>query len=442
MRVVVIGAGISGLAAATFLHHKDIEVVVLDAAGQAGGNVRTLQSGNRSIDRAANGWLDSEPAMSELLRIAGLDAALSPASTERDTRFIFHKRAWPVPMSPPALLKSGLLPWWAKLRLVLEPILPRGPLGESVAQFVRRRLGSMFVPRMVGPMVSGIYAADPEALELASAFPRMAELEREHRSLFLAMMRLKRGGAPRGHLTSLKGGAGRLTEGLASRLDVRVNQRVRKIEPGWTVTTDTDTFKADVVVLATPGYVQAKLLAELSPDAASAQGDIPYAPVAVVATAAEQDMWPTRPTGFGVLTATDADLGGVLGVLFTHDAFPDQPGPNELLLRTVIGGARYPQVKDWSDEQVVACATAAHTTLFGTATKPPLETQVFRYDRGIPQYNLGHADRVQRAMAAEQLPGLFLTGNHLHGIAVKDCARSGRDVANRVELFLKEQRSV
>lgn len=435
MRVVIVGAGVSGLATARFLQAEGVQVSVLEARDSPGGNVRSVREEGRVLDVAANGWLNSEPAMTELLQLAGLTERLIPASDQYDDRFIFADGSMqPAPMSPPAMLRSRLISTWAKLRLLLEPFIGRATGPETVAEFVRRRLGQAFVDRMVGPMVAGVYASAPEQLSLEAAFPRMAELEREHRSLFLAMMRLRRGGAPRGHLQTLDGGAGSLPEALAQGLDLQLGVSVHGLEPqaqGFRVLTADGSVEADAVVLACPGHAQAPLVG-FDPLAVAALERIRYAPVAVVASAWSREAWERRPEGFGVLVAAHEPVG-VLGCLFTSCIFPDQAPDDEVLLRTIIGGAVEPEAAREDDPSLRARCDRAHGAFFGRQLEPPRMMRIFRHPRGIPQYEPGHLDRVGVLRQAEgRHPGLVFTGNHLQGIGVKDCARAGKEAAAKV----------
>ncbi|MBW1881090.1 MAG: protoporphyrinogen oxidase [Deltaproteobacteria bacterium] len=446
----MIGAGISGLAAATFLDGEGLDLTVLESASTPGGNVRTLREDGRVIDHAANGWLDNEPAMGRLLERVGLVESTIPASDGYGIRWIFADgRMHPAPMGPGPMVLTALVSPQAKLRLLAEPFLPRGGdarVGdeedrESVGEFVARRLGPAFVERMVGPMVAGIYAADPYQLSLRAAFPRMYELEREYRSLFLAMLRLRRGGAPSGHLHTLPGGAGALTDTLVERLGprVRCGQTVTTLEQrgdGWRVGTAEGALDADVVLLACPGHVQAELLSPMDDEAAAALRDIPYSPVAVVVTASAPGSWEREPDGFGVLAARDADLGGVLGTVFTSCIFPDQAPEGEVLLRTIVGGGIVPEAAGLPDGEMIARVRAAHEAFFGAECAEPRRVWIFRHPRGIPAYRPGHLQRVAAVLGAEQRrPGLFCTGNHLQGIGVKDCARQGEAVAARIRTY-------
>lgn len=455
--VLVIGAGVSGLAAATFLAAAGHTVTVWEAGDAAGGNVRTDHVDGRILDRAANGWLDNEPAMQRLLAHLGLTDRLVPANDRFGTRWILADgRMQPAPLGPAKLLRTDLLTWSQKLRVLAEPLMPRGTSAraadptadESVGDFVRRRLGPGFVDRMVGPMVAGIYAADPDDLSLRGALHRMFELEREHRSLVVAMARIGRGGAPPGHLHTLPDGAGELTATMAQRLGDRLEcdrTVVSLLRTGdhWSATARdasgrAHTTRAEQVVLACPGPVQARLVADVSPTASQALAGIPYGPVAVVCSAWDADSWSVPPEGFGVLLARgEADrvggAHGVLGMLFTSSIFPRQAHPGEALLRTVMGGAIAPEVVELSDQELVARARRVASVCLGPERRAPHFLRVYRHPAGIPRYRVGHPARVATVRRAEaHHPGLHFVGNHLDGVGVKDCARAGERLTARL----------
>ena len=442
-RVVIIGGGVSGLAAANAL--DGVELTVLEAGENAGGHVRTDHIDGRIIDRAANGWLDSEPAMDRMLARIGLGDDVIAASDRAATRWIFADgKMQSAPLTPHAFLRTSLLPWWAKLRVLLEPLIPRGRKGveETVADFVRRRLGQRFVDRMVGPMVAGIYAAKPEELSLPSAFPKMADMEREYRSLFLAMLAKKRGGAPTGHLQTLPGGAGQLTTRMAERLGERLRcstpaEGLTKTQEGWCIHTPSGDFDAEAVILATPAPVTAKLMRGLDSGVAAALDEIPYAPVTVVVSAWPAGAYDINPSGFGVLVARGERVG-VLGTLFTSEAYPHQSKEGEILLRTMVGGAVQPEAAGLNHQALLERVFAAHECFLGTRRAEPTMVRAYRHAAGIPQYTPGHPARVATIQAAsDRFSGLFFAGNHLSGIGVKDCVATGERVADGVRAWLE-----
>lgn len=448
--VVVVGAGISGLATATFLRDQ-VPVVVFEKKARPGGNVVSDRIGGRVLDRGANGWLNNEPAMGRLLALAGLAGVVVPAGPQAKVRWIYADgQLQEAPLSPPALLATRLLSWRAKFRLLVEPFMGRGPADrdESVGDFVRRRLGPGLLDRMVGPMVAGIYAADPDKLSLRAAFGRLQAMEAEHGSLLAALVKSRGSGGPRGHLETLPGGAGTLTQTLADQLGdaLKTGVTVSAVERRqglWRVHSDQGSVDAQAVVLACPAPVQARLVRSVDPEAAEALERVAYAPVAVVATAWSKGAFPRSPEGFGVLHARGAvgaveGAHGVLGTLFTSCVFPDQGKNDEHLFRTILGGALAPEVVELDDQALLGKVTAALTAMLGAPAEAPRLVQVYRNRTAIPQYGVGHLDGVAVVRSAQgRQPGLFFVGNHLQGIGVKDCARAGEDAAAAVGAWLQ-----
>ena len=423
--IVVVGGGIAGLTTAEWLRDRH-RVTVVDP--DPGGKVRTRRIQGFVVDEAANGWLDSEPATTELLRRLGLEQRLLPARP--GPRWIATgDRLVEIPTKTAAMLRSPILSWSGKLRALGDLVMPRGPEDESIANFVRRRLGDEVLQRLVAPMVAGIHAGDTEALSLTGCFPRLKALEGEHRSLLLAAR--GRGAGPPGRLTTLTGGAGTLTEALVERSHV-VRTRCVGLEPGWRVLTDEGALDADAVVLACPGHAARKLLS-FDEDLPSLMGSIPYAPVVVVVTALPR--WEGAPEGFGFLVPPEEGRG-ILGTLFTSNSYPSHAPEDGFLMRTMIGGGLDPLQARLEPSALVALARRENERLLGPLPEP-IFTEIIAHPLGIPQYLLGHPRRVALLReAASRHPGLALAGNHLGGIGVKDCVREGTRLAEALDAAL------
>jgi len=450
--VVVVGAGVSGLAVAASLSLDELAgetcgVELLEGGDRVGGVTWSEVEEGRVLDRGPSSWLSGEPALDRLIALAGLEDQLLTASAASKARYVWAAGALhPVPMAPPSLLSTKLLSWPTRLRMLAEPLIGRGDpeAEESVADFAARRLGPGVVQRLVAPMVAGIYGADPAQLSVRAAFPKLWELERAHRSLVLGMMK-SRGEGPRSVMQAMHGGCGTLTRGLGARLGSRVHtgQAVRAVEPRadlWAVHTDQGTIEARAVVLATPAWAQAAVLRGLDAAAARALDEIPYAPIAVCTVSWAADAFPRPPDGFGVLVAGDSrDEAPVLGTIFVSSTFPDHAPEGEVLLRTMVGGSPDPDAAGMDEQQIARRCHAAHALFLGQPKGEPLAVHVVRHPRAIPQYVSGHLRRVAVARRVQaRHPGLFLAGSHLDGPGVRDCARSGFDVAAKVRLWLQD----
>ncbi len=434
--VLIIGAGISGLSVAEFLreHHQ---VTVLEAGPEPGGKVRSEHVDGFTFDRAANGWLDNEPAMQRLLERLNLGQQLIQGPVG-DPRYVVHQgQMVALPSKPQGLVGSPLLSIGAKLRLIWELFAPGFDGEESIGQFMRRRIGPQPTERLVQPFVTGIYAGDVDHLSMQACFPVLKELESKHGSLWRAVR--KQGRPIPGRLTSLRGGSGELGQALAARNTVLFNHRAIEISHNqgqWTVVSDQGTHHADALVLAGPGHAMAQLQG-LDPTLAGTMGAIPYAPVAVVCQGLPKDGW-APPKGFGVLVPKAEKLG-ILGTLFSSSIFPSRAPADGIILRTLVGGALFPRQAALESDALLEIVRRDNAKLLGPLPKPRV-TRVYKHARAIPQYTLGHTGRVAAVREASQAhPGLFVTGNHLDGVAVKSCASAGEKLAGAVIDYLQGQ---
>lgn len=453
-RVVVIGGGFSGLAVATLLADgpeprepgstagNHVEVTVLEGGDHPGGRTRSDRADGRVLDHATAGWFDDEPALDQLILRAGLRPHLRTAGPDAHLRWLFREgRLLAAPQDVSGLLRTPLLSWRGRLRLLLEPLISRGPASagedgdESFADFVRRRLGAEAVDAVATPLAQGLYATAPEALSLRAAFPALANAERRYRSLLFAP---KREG-PHHPFQTLDGGAGMLPQALAAMLGDRVRCHAPAValeqrRDGWWVHLQDGTLNADAVVLACPAPAQAQLVRGVDHDAAAALDSLQFAPVAVVIGVWPQGAFPTPPTGFGV-SPTRGDQDGVLSVVHASTLFPGRP--DELTLRFYLGGASRPEILDQDDAAIARAAISAAERYYGRATAPPLVTHVIRQPRWMPVYAPGHLARIRAVRGARSRhPGLYFAGDHMDGVGLKGCARASVGVAERVSQFL------
>jgi oxygen-dependent protoporphyrinogen oxidase len=452
--VLVIGGGISGLAAAYYLVRDGggLEVRLLEAGSRFGGTLGSEAAGGFIFERGPNGFLDNVPETLELARELGLDGDLLSSSEVMKKRYLLKEgRLLPLPARPLELLRSPLLSLRGRLRVLAEPFQPRAAPGEedSVASFGRRRLGAEATATFLDPLVTGIHAGDVERLSLPSAFPRLARLEKEHGSLFRALWRLRRerrreakrgappadgGGGPSGpggSLRSFRGGLEQLVTALREKLgdrlalDAPVEDLRREGGAFQATCRGGESVRADLAVVALPAPRAASLFASSRPGLAQALEAIPYAPVAVVCLGYRREQVAHSLDGFGFL-APRHQRCRTLGMIWTSSIFPEHAPPGTVSLRALVGGARDPAVVDASAEELVALVGRETAPLLGISGEP-LAVRVFRYAQGIPQYNVGHARRLERIEAQRRaLPGLFLTGNAYRGVGINDCVREAR----------------
>lgn len=439
--LAVVGAGPSGMAYALGAVHvaeqlgRPLSVVVLEAAGRPGGWVHTGTQGPYRLETGPYGYLDKHPELGEIVRALSLESAMHGPSPAAKNRFVLvRSKLRRLPTGPLSFLFSRILSLRGKLRLLREPWAKGPPEGdESVAAFATRRLGSEAAESLVVPMFTGIYAGDPDAASLAACFPRMAELERDYGGLFRALLKLRKQvrrsgqgvGAPRGVLTSFRGGLSTLMRAMADALGERLRlswpvEEVRRAEDGFVAAGPAGSVRARALVMAAPARIATRLLAPLDEQIAALLGEIPYVGVSVVHTAYRQEDAARLPRGFGFLVprAAGADL---LGSVFVSHIFPDHAPEDQVLLRNVLGGALRPELVDLDDELLVRRVRDAHARLLGLHREPAF-MEVARYPRALPGYPLGHLDRLAALDAAVAgHPGLVVTGNALRGIGLADC---------------------
>ena len=447
--VVVVGAGIAGLATAfrveRALARRRIggSVTVLEAASRAGGNIRSESVEGFTVEWGPNGFLDNVDATLELAHDLGLRDEVQRADSKAATRYLWRAGSLhELPGGPLAFVRSPVLSLRGRLRVLLEPFQPRGPIteDESVHAFGVRRIGTEAADVLLDAMVSGTFAGDAKKLSLPSAFPKMRAMEVEHGSLVRAMIARKRsrsGGGPAGPggtLTSFRGGMETLPRALHEhfgarlRLSTRV-RRVRRADTGrWTLTlSEHERVVADHVVLAVPAPAAAAMTAHLDPELAEVLGRMPTAAVVVVALAYRESDLAGAPDGFGFLVPRCEGIR-MLGCLRDSTIFPGRAPEGKVLLRVMVGGALDPGAIELTDEELEAVVRRELDTTLGVRASPLL-TRVIRHPLGISQYTLGHEKRVRRIRnALDTHPGLTVAGSSYMGVSMNSCIeRAGVD---------------
>lgn len=427
---LVIGAGISGLTTAFHLARGGKRVAVLESSPRVGGSLETRTDGPWRFELGPNTVLESHESVTRLIREAGLEGEKVTASPSARRRYLWKGgRLHPLPSGPLGFLRTPLFPASAKLRLLREPWIAKGSSEESIAAFVRRRLGQAFLDYAVGPFVSGVYAGDPERLSVVHAVPRIEALEREHGSLIRGALAKKKGPAPGGVMISFREGLEQLPRELARQLgDVRTGvacRRIVRLENGFRAETDAGSIEAQRIVLSVPADAAARLLER------EALAEIPYAAVSLVSTGWRREDVAHPLDGFGFLAPRKEGLR-VLGVLFPSEIFPGRAPAGHVVLTAFAGGRTDPEVAAWDDDRLMSEVLGELRRTVG-ARGEPVVSVVRRWPRAIPQYELGHGRFLDMAREAEAaLPGLRLGGNFLHGVSVPDCIRNATALAEEL----------
>ncbi|HEX9080066.1 MAG TPA: protoporphyrinogen oxidase [Desulfuromonadaceae bacterium] len=461
-KVIIVGGGISGLATAWLLRDKarsagvELDLTLLEKEERVGGKIRSIKADGFLCEWGPNGFLDNKPQTLDLCRVIGVEKDLHRSNDNARKRFIYSDgELHQLPENGPAFLKSRLISWPGKLRLALEPtpFIARAPEGgdESLADFGRRRLGREALDKLIAPMVSGIFAGDPETMSLQSCFPRIAELEREYGGLVKAMIRLARqkkreraegkavssAAGPGGVLTSFREGIQFLTDALAASLGgvVRPGSPVTAVERGESVPyrlrcSDGAEHDADIVIVAAPAYATAGMLDSLDPPMSSLLRQIPYAAMTVVCFGYERERIGHPLDGFGYLIPKKEGRS-TLGTLWDSSMFENRAPEGKVLLRSMLGGACFPEYIRLGDDEVMTRVKADLKAVMGITADPSF-VRIFRHEQAIPQYVVGHARRL--AGLDERLalhPGLILTGNSYRGIGLNDCVAAAQRASDQ-----------
>ncbi|WP_437206271.1 protoporphyrinogen oxidase [Planctomicrobium sp. SH664] len=463
-RIAVLGAGITGLAAAQRLidlsqkSNSPIRVTVFEACSRAGGVFGSERIGDYLIERGADSFITNKPGGVALCRRLGLLDELIPTDATYRQSLILH-RGKPVPipagfnlLAPTQIwpmLTTPLLSWRGKLRLAAERWVParQSADDESLAAFVRRRLGAEVLERIVQPLVGGIYTSDPEQLSLRSTLPRFVEMEQKYGSLIrglraqaaVSRSTADANGARYDLFMTPRTGMQRLldalTESIRPHVELRLNSPVDRLtrqQQGWQVTTagrPAEDFEG--VILALPAQTSATVLNDSVPAAAEALRKIDQASSAIVVSGHSLSDFDHPLNAFG-LVIPHQERRRILAISFLSRKFPDRAPPGKVILRTFVGGAMQPEEFHRTDAEIIATVQAELQSLFNVRREPEFAV-VARYPKAMPQYTLGHQSRVSaiREAVATQL-GLQLAGNYFEGVGVPDCISSGEQAAEKL----------
>jgi oxygen-dependent protoporphyrinogen oxidase len=450
--IVIIGGGISGLAAAYELARRGLPFRLLEASPRPGGLIQTDRCDGFTIDGGPDSLLATKRSAGDLCAELGLTPLLQDMQQPRTAFVLARGRLFPLPapsvlglpLTPGAALRFRLLPIHARVRVLLEPLIASRPAGadESIASFFTRRFGPAAAASIAQPLLGGIHAGDIAQLSVRSLFPNLLEAERTGSVL----RGLSRGvSRPGGAFASLAGGMTTLPEAIVRSLppsSVRYRAEVQAMagaDTGWYVDATGGGERATAVVLAAPMPVAARLLATVDEQAATLCGGIPHASTVSVAFA-----WPRRAIahplrGSGFIVAQPGRGMRVTACTWTSSKWEGRAPAGYALLRAFVGGMHDEEAIDLSDDQLVSVVTRDLDRVLGIRAAPQL-TRVYRWRDASPQLHVGHDERVARVLRQlARCPGVFMTGRGFRAVGIPDCISDARRTAAEAADYVRSQ---
>ncbi len=474
--IVIIGGGITGLSTAYFLKEEakkrglDISYTLIEKRERLGGNIRTEKVDGFVVEGGPDCFLSEKPWALNLCNKLKLQDQLLPTNKNSKTFVLWKKRLHPLPegfilMIPTKItpfIFNGLFTIRGKLRMAFDLFLPRGEAGkdESLASFVRRRLGQEALDKIAEPLVAGVHAGDPETMSLKSCFPKFLDMEQEHGSLIIGMLKrrsmMKKATAgasktqnspKRTMFMSLKDGLTDLTNAIINRLDkdsLITGKKVESIEK-----TEGSSYKvqiegekpitADGVILAAPAYASARLTQLIDPELSESLNGIPYVSTATISLAYKTGDIKEPLKGFGFVVPRK-EKRRIMAATWTSLKFANRCPEGSVLIRCFVGGSKNEEILALDDEELVTIVKEELKDIVGIEAKP-LFFRVFRWNRSMPQYVLGHSERVEWIKKRlDNHPGLLLAGGAYSGIGISDCIHSGELASQEILELLYEKK--
>ncbi len=470
-RVIIIGGGISGLSAAYRLHELscqrgiELDVTVLEGSGRLGGIIRSERRDGFLLEHGADAFLAEKPWVVDLARRLGIEDKLQRTQSSMRRSFVLHHGKLAQVPEGFYLLASGdiktlfqasFLSWPGRLRMACELFIPPSePIeeDESVGSFVRRRFGREALQRIAQPMIGGIYTADPDQLSLQATFPIFQEMVSNHGSVMKAIRRKKQ--EEKDGIHSASGPRYSLFLSFTEGMEILVKTLIEKM-PGVTFKTRVpvtrieyrdqwkvemhgrEVLEADVLCLAIPAYKTAELLRPFAADVAQELDEIPYGSVATVNFGYKREDIDHPLNGFGFVVP-DVERRNLLGCTFSSVKFSGRAPEEMVLLRAFVGGKPHQNMLELDDEGMGNKVAEELKQILGIR-KPPVFVSISRFSRAMPQYGVGHLNRVgwlEKQMGDYE--GLYLTGNAFRGVGIPDCIRQAEEIAVEIMNDLTEE---
>ncbi len=464
-KIVIVGGGIAGLAAAYRIQKEisegaQLECALLEGGDRFGGKIATERSEGFVIERGPDSFISQKPAAIQLCQQLGIGDHLVSTNLETPNTYVYTGgKLVTMPdglslMIPTKFLPFALTPLFSlsgKIRMAFDLLIPRkaDDSDESLASFVRRRMGEEALSKMAEPMLAGIYASDPETMSIGSTFPMFVETERKYRSLILGMLARKKAmllnanKRPKSNFSlfmTLKDGLGEMVEAVIEKspnVKFQSGARVESINGkagDWSVRLEGGgEHKADALILSTPGNITARFLQSVTPKAAELLAQIKYVSTATVTIAYKREGFSHALDGFGFVVPK-CEGRSILACTWTSSKFPHRAPEGYVMLRCYLGGALQEEIAE-KDEETMATLVKQDLREIMGINEEPVFCKVFHNRKSNVQYQVNHSKRIDTIMQELQ-EGLFLAGSAYRGIGIPDCIQNGTQAAeSAIELL-------
>ena len=453
-KIVILGAGISGLAVAYLIKHREYDVTVLEKKNDVGGTIETSNENGFLFEHGVNNALDSNPIISKLVNELNLEDQIVYANKIANKRYILRNNTLhALPLNPTAFLKTKLFSTKAKLRLISEPLISRSKEGyyQSVAEFVSRRLGREILDYAVNPFVAEVYAGNPENLSVKSAFPKLYALEEDFGSLIVGTFksvkqRRQQTNKPveSGKMFSFKDGMTVFPKALAKCLSnsVFTQAEVKKIEKHGNQYKIVGIHKgekfsllSDVVISTVPAFAAAELLGDLDETLKKHLLGIYYPPLLILYLVYKRKDINQPLDGFGFLVPTK-EKKSFLASIWTSEIFPNTVFKDNAAFTIFVGGARDPEILSIDKEILFMRVSGEFETIMKISGEPIYTSYKF-WTQSIPQYSIGHIQHENYFNQFEQkFPGIFLHGSYKGGMSFGDCIKNSALIAEKAVNYI------
>ncbi|MBZ0180233.1 MAG: protoporphyrinogen oxidase [Melioribacteraceae bacterium] len=453
-KVIIIGAGISGLATAFWLKEKGVEVKVLESRSEPGGAMRTSFENNYLIDYGPNSGLETTPLIKKLVDKIGMSDQMIYANETSNKRYIYrNNKLHALPTSAHAFIKTKLFSLKGKLRVMKEPFVGRSDDGyyQSLGSFVERRLGKEFLDFAIDPFVSGVFAGDPMKLSVKSAFPKLYALEENYGGLVKGMIkgakeRKKRAEESKqsARMFSFKNGMQSFPNAIAQMIgdDLIYNteiKQIKRVANKFSVTFATNgiekNLETDTVFSTVPSYKAANLFGYLDEELEQKLNSIIYPPVMLLYLGYDKSQISQPLDGFGFLIPSK-EKRNFLGAIWSSTIFENRSPEGKASFSLFIGGARRMELNSSENKQTIENAIRDFSEIMGITGEPEFLKYKF-WQNAIPQYNVGYVEYENYFEKFEnENPGIFLGGNYRGGISVGDCVKNSEINSDKILKYL------